>query len=83
MEYLGFRRGNAETIDEAISRWELLAVRAGEQAGFNIAPAGATLLLFVALGMPKYTWWHYLAPTSGDFPTAVEELTEITQKLRK
>ena len=83
MEYLGFRRGNAETIDEAISWWELLAVRAEEQAGFSIGPPGATLLLFVALGMPEYTWWHYLSPTNGDFPTTVEELTEITQKLCK
>ena len=69
LEFLGFRRGTGESIDEAVSRWELLEIRAGGQANFQMAPPGASLLLLVALGAPRQTWWHYLAPFNGEFPS--------------
>ena len=83
MEFLGFRRAHGESIDEAISRWELLQVRAEDLARFNISTQGATLLLFIALGMPKQTWWHHFAPFNGDFPQDRAQLTLLLDKLRQ
>ena len=53
IEFLGFRRSQGESIDEAISRWELLDLRATDQAQFNMSAPGSALLLLVALGVPK------------------------------
>ena len=83
IEFLSFRRSTHETIDEALSRGELLKLRAAEQAGFDISPSGASLLMMLGLGVPRTAWWHYLSATGGDFPADEAAVAALQEKLRR
>ena len=76
-EFLGFRRDSRENIDEALARWELLRIRAEEQGTCIISPPGLSLILLVALGIPRTAWQHLLQPFDGQFPQQPQDLDTL------
>jgi len=82
-EFLGFRRQQGETIDEAMSRWEMLHCNATEQSPCIMSVPGRTLLLLLALGVPKQVWGHCLSVTGGKFPQDQQQLADLVQKLTR
>ena len=53
VEYLGFKRGHNEAIDQALVRWEVLKVRAAESGTFAVSPSGRALLLLMSLRISR------------------------------
>ena len=83
MELLCFTRAPNESVDAALGRWELLRSRAEELAGFNMTSPGESVLLLLAMGLPRDTWWHYLSPFNGEFPTNDVALRVLMDKFRR
>ena len=81
-EYLGFRRSPQESIDQALTRWEILKMRAQDTGGFGITPAGRALLLLNSLGIMRTHWPNLLIPTQGNFPSTDQEMDALVAKLR-
>lgn len=76
-ELLTYRRTPAESIDSALSRFELLLARAHALGGFMFGPSGAAWYLLHALGIPKLMWVIYLQPFNGNVPTDENEFTHL------
>ena len=79
-EYLQFRRGAGESIDQALTRWEILKARAHENGELQVSPPGRTLMLLAALGLPRSKWPLILIATNGQFPRTDIEINALAAK---
>ena len=82
IEYLQFRRGSHENIDQALTRWEILKARANENGGLVVSPSGRALMLLTALHVSRSKWPLILIATNGLFPQSDDEVDALAAKLR-
>eukprot|EP00973_Karenia_brevis_P033603 4632717-Karenia_brevis.AAC.1 len=78
IELLTFCRAYHESIDDALTRFEVLRTNAGENvANFNLPVAAAAWLMLEALGIPGNTWPVLLQNNvGGNLPASNPEMQE-------
>ena len=83
IELLQFRRRIAESIDEALSRFETCRMQAQMQAaGFDLPVPVASWLLLEALRVPRASWPLVLIPWHSQLPTDEEVLRQLMVSIR-
>eukprot|EP00971_Amphidinium_carterae_P207588 4119141-Amphidinium_carterae.1 len=81
--YFTFRKTNAENIDQAVARWQLIRQRADDQGGLQLSPSGHAWLLLQALQIPATAWIPLLQRFDGTLPSTEDELLELITLIRR
>eukprot|EP00974_Lingulodinium_polyedra_P031011 2984408-Lingulodinium_polyedra.AAC.1 len=58
----------AESIDDAVSRFEMVRGRAEEQGEFDIGVGALAWMFLTQLGIPRSQWPTLLFPFAGQLP---------------
>ena len=82
-EFLSFRRKHGETIDEVLTRWELVRLRAQNLGQAAVTEAGLSWLVLSFLQLPASQWPLLLAPTNGRLPSIQAEYSAFLEYLRR
>ena len=84
-EMMSFERMPGEPMDNAITRFDILAYRSTGQAGFDLSIPGKTFWLLTRCKVPIPAWTNIFmqARTNNNFfPTTEEEFTRLKSTLR-
>ena len=83
VQFENIHRLQNETIDECLSRWELLRTRARQIAALNRGPMADSRKLLKALGIPEVSWPNLLLQFQGNMPQNEQQFTTLIQHLRR
>eukprot|EP00971_Amphidinium_carterae_P352996 6492791-Amphidinium_carterae.2 len=72
-----------ESIDEVLSRFEVLMSRASDEANFDVQPQAKAWMLLSGLQLPPEEWMHLLHPLNGKLPTTEAEFGQLLQFVRR
>ena len=82
LELLQFRRRGAESIDEALSRFETARMQTQQQAvGCDLPVPVASWLLLEALRVPRASWPLVLTPWNNQLPTDDQGLRQLMERI--
>jgi len=81
-ELMAFRRQAHESIDEMLSRYELVVKRA-QTYNFDLPAVGRAYYMLVAAGVPIDRWPLLLSSTNGLLPNNEAELVALVAYLRR
>ena len=80
---LHFTQGQGETIDQTLSRFDVVRHRAANHGGLEPGPSGAAYLLMNALKIPPGMWASFLQPIEGRLPETEDQLNELLGYIRR
>ena len=84
IELLTFRRNRWESIDEALTRFELLRSRTDSNAaGFQMPEAVLAWQLLVALNIPRTVWPLLFQPFGGRLPITDDQFQDMCTAIRQ
>ena len=82
-ELMTFSRRQGETIDQLLSRFDLVRQRAQDLGGFGLTPEGFSWLLLRACGVNDTQLLQLLHPLQGRLPQNLQQYRELQQSLRR
>jgi hypothetical protein len=82
-EMLSFRRLKEETIDEMLSRFEVLRHKSIHGGGMNIGPSGFAWLLLKGMQMPPERWVQLLHLYGGNLPADEGQFLALMEQIRR
>eukprot|EP00971_Amphidinium_carterae_P009267 182995-Amphidinium_carterae.1 len=80
---MAFSVASHESVDEVLSRFEVLMSRAADEANFVAQPQAKAWMLMSGLRLPPEEWMHLLHPLNGKLPTTDNEYTQLVQFIRR
>ena len=83
MEFMCYRRGAREDIDQAITRFDILHNRAHNHAHFQASPAVLAFLLLMNLGISPRQLPTLFLTWGGEFPTTDDQITRMKATIRQ
>eukprot|EP00971_Amphidinium_carterae_P292035 5797397-Amphidinium_carterae.1 len=72
-----------ESIDEVLSRFEVVLSRASDEANFDAQPQAKAWMLLTGLRLPPEEWMHLLHPLNGRLPNTEAEFGQLMQFVRR
>eukprot|EP00971_Amphidinium_carterae_P039641 778948-Amphidinium_carterae.1 len=72
-----------ESIDEVLSRFEVLLSRAADESNFVAQPQSKAWMLMSGLRLPPEEWMHLLHPMNGKLPNTDNEYAQLVQFIRR
>jgi len=81
-EYLAFKKLASESIDGALSRFATVRQKARAE-GHQLPPAFQSYLLLTGLHVQPLMWSTFLQPLMGRLPVTDDEMTQLTQYIRR
>ena len=82
-EIMTFHRNSGEKTDDLIHRFEILRVRASQQAGMQMPVNAYTWLLLKAVGINNNQLISLIEPYGGRLPTTNANYQDMLKKLRR
>ena len=79
----GFTKLPGETVDQLLTRFEIIVARARQRANLPVQPPHAAWMLLIALRLPTESWVQLLQPTRGQLPATAAEFQVFTTYLRR
>ena len=83
IEILTLRRNGHESIDEAISRFQINRTRANNMPDFDMPVAALAWLFLEAMGIPRNTWPLLTTGFGGKLPTDSDQLHSMMAAIRQ
>ena len=83
VEFITYRRLQSESIDDAISRFETLRVRAEQLGEFTMSVPATAFQLLQQLHVPKSVWPLILVPFNNTLPRTEYDLQQLLQSVRR
>ena len=80
---LSFRRQPNEAVDIALSRFDIVRLRAQNEGQFELPPTSAAYMLLTSFGIPPLTWSTFLVPTQCNLPVTDQQLTDMQEYIRR
>ena len=81
-ELMHFRRGQNESIDEFLTRFETIRYQAGEN-GFEMNVSAMAWHMLQAMHLSPETWQRFLEPFNGLLPNNEEQFSELFRRIRR
>eukprot|EP00971_Amphidinium_carterae_P227043 4503581-Amphidinium_carterae.1 len=72
-----------ESVDEVLTRFEVVVSRASDEANFDAQPQAKAWMLLSGLKLPPEEWMHPLHPLNGRLPTTEAEFGQLVQFIRR
>ena len=85
IEVMSFQRMQGETLDNALTRFDVLLYRSSGQAGFDLSVAGKAFLVLYRCGVPIQGWpnlFMQARTTNNFFPMTEPELVRLKSAMR-
>lgn len=82
-ELMGYSRMVGETMDGALTRFEVLRHRAAQRGGFAMNVTSLAYLLLNGLKLKPDAWDRVLLPLDGQLPVNDAQLQKLTERLRR
>jgi hypothetical protein len=78
-----FDVGPREGHEDAITRFDIIRIRARDEAGHQMAPASLARKLLLAFNVPEDTWSNLLVETRGLLPSSESEYESFLRHLKR
>eukprot|EP00959_Pyramimonas_sp_CCMP1952_P087537 1831548-Pyramimonas_sp.AAC.1 len=83
-QLLGFSRMQGESIDQALSRFDITVYRATNLLqNFALGPQGLAWILLRALKVAPVMWSQLLIPLNGQLPTTEDQMNILKRHIRQ
>ena len=83
IEFMNFYRTPSESIDQALSRFDILYHRASTIAGLELPAVGLAYLMLRALHIDPSEWPVLFMPWGGAFPNTAQHLNQLKTGIRQ
>ena len=81
-QYVGFKRGPRETIDEVLAQWEYTKLRAEQDGGFVMNVGASAMFLLQVVGENPREAIELMRPLGTQIPQTPAELTQMQDDMR-
>ena len=82
-ELMGYSRMPGESIDAALTRFEILRHRAAQRGGFFMNTTSLAYILLNGLRIKAESWDRLLLPLDGQLPQTDEQFQQLTERIRR
>lgn len=82
-ELMGYSRMPGESIDAALTRFEILRRRAAQRGGFFMNATSLSYILLNGLRIKAESWDRLLLPLDGQLPQTDEQFQQLTERIRR
>ena len=83
MAYTGFRRAQGEPMDDMLSRFDVVARRANQEAGYTMSTMATASFLIKIIGIGPKLLVDLLRPFNNQLPSTAVEFEEFKTAIRR
>ena len=82
-ELMSFSKIHSESVDQCLTRFDVLRHRAQQRAGLNMTPQGLSWLLLNGFKLRPDMWDRILAANDGHLPDTEQQFRQMLERMRR
>ena len=82
-ELMSFCKIHSESVDQCLTRFDVLRHRAHQRAGLNMTPQGLSWLLLNGFKLRPDMWDRILAANDGHLPDTEQQFRQMLERMRR